>query len=284
MENPPLFIPNIYEAIPVAHAPILCDSPHSGTIYPDDFHFICDVMELKRLEDQAVDDLFQTAIVNQGGGFLRALFPRSYVDVNRAEDDIDPLYFGAMSHIKPNPSPRALHGHGVIHTILNTHTRIYARPLEEHEAIKRLETYYAPYHKALSWMIAETQKISPTILHLNVHASQPEILHNFFTPTLIPDIILGDRDGTSCALEIRRFIYQTLTDLGYRVSINVPYKGVEIVRRYGQPARGRNSLQLELSKALYLDSNGNILMNKFNILKKNIHVLLKETNEFMKKN
>ena len=39
--------------------------------------------------------------------------------------------------------------------------------------------------------------------------------------------------------------------MGYRVAVNNPYKGVEILGRYGQPGKGRHSLQLEVSKALY---------------------------------
>ena len=31
------------------------------------------------------------------------------------------------------------------------------------------------------------------------------------------------------------------------------YKGVEIVRRYGNPAAGRHSLQIEINRRLYMD-------------------------------
>ena len=34
------------------------------------------------------------------------------------------------------------------------------------------------------------------------------------------------------------------------------YKGVEIVRRYGDPAAGRHSLQIEISRRLYMDETG----------------------------
>ncbi|MEC7539158.1 MAG: N-formylglutamate amidohydrolase, partial [Pseudomonadota bacterium] len=35
--------------------------------------------------------------------------------------------------------------------------------------------------------------------------------------------------------------------------INDPYKGVEIVRRHGRPDFGRNSLQIEINRALYMN-------------------------------
>jgi len=41
--------------------------------------------------------------------------------------------------------------------------------------------------------------------------------------------------------------------LGYDVSYNHPYKGVELVRRYGDPAQHRHSIQLEINRRLYMD-------------------------------
>ncbi len=41
--------------------------------------------------------------------------------------------------------------------------------------------------------------------------------------------------------------------LGYSVEYNHPYKGVELVRRYGRPAEHRHSLQLEVNRKLYMD-------------------------------
>jgi N-formylglutamate amidohydrolase len=48
-------------------------------------------------------------------------------------------------------------------------------------------------------------------------------------------------------------VARVLRELGYSVAINDPYKGVELVRAYSDPARGRHSLQLEINKRLYMD-------------------------------
>jgi N-formylglutamate amidohydrolase len=37
------------------------------------------------------------------------------------------------------------------------------------------------------------------------------------------------------------------------VKVNDPFKGVELVRAYSNPAAGRHSLQLEVNKRLYMD-------------------------------
>jgi len=41
--------------------------------------------------------------------------------------------------------------------------------------------------------------------------------------------------------------------MGYEVAYNHPYKGVELVRRYGDPARHRHSIQIEVNRRLYMD-------------------------------
>ena len=70
-------------------APAVFDSPHSGRTYPDDFGHSIDRVYLRRTEDAFIDELFADA-PGQGATLLCALFPRSYVDPNRAPDDIDP--------------------------------------------------------------------------------------------------------------------------------------------------------------------------------------------------
>jgi N-formylglutamate deformylase len=68
------------------------------------------------------------------------------------------------------------------------------------------------------------------------------------------DIVLGDRDGTTCAPEFTAFVREHLSALGYDVKVNDPFKGVELVRAYADPAAGRHSLQLEVNKRLYMDT------------------------------
>ena len=69
------------------------------------------------------------------------------------------------------------------------------------------------------------------------------------------DFVLGDRDGTSCAAAFTEFVRTTLTGMGYHVAVNDPYKGVELVRAFSDPARGRHSLQIEINKRLYMDED-----------------------------
>jgi N-formylglutamate amidohydrolase len=67
------------------------------------------------------------------------------------------------------------------------------------------------------------------------------------------DVVLGDRDGTTCDSGFTAFVREHLANLGYDVKVNDPYKGVELVRAYSNPATRRMSLQLEVNKRLYMD-------------------------------
>src|SRR5215831_17394387 len=71
-----------------AAVPLVVDSPHSGRAYPEDFGHAAPRALLRRAEDAFVDDLFEDA-PRFGAGLLKALFPRSYIDPNRHEGEID---------------------------------------------------------------------------------------------------------------------------------------------------------------------------------------------------
>ena len=72
-----------------AEMPLVFDSPHSGSSYPEDFQFCCPFDVLRRAEDTYVDELYGAAPA-LGATLIGAVFPRSYLDPNRAVVDIDP--------------------------------------------------------------------------------------------------------------------------------------------------------------------------------------------------
>ena len=67
--------------------------------------------------------------------------------------------------------------------------------------------------------------------------------------------ILSDRDGTSCEPEFTDAAKSYLEDLGYSVQVNFPMKGVELVRRYSDPAANRHSLQIEMNRRHYMNED-----------------------------
>src|ERR1700693_5126881 len=131
---------------PDAALPLVLDSPHSGSFYPEDFSYCCPLPVLRRAEDAYVDELFASAPAH-GASLIGAVFPRSYIDVNRADDDLDPgMLSGPLpSFLVPRPITRV----GLIRRHAQPGIPIYDRKLSADEVSGRIERYYTPYHRVL---------------------------------------------------------------------------------------------------------------------------------------
>jgi N-formylglutamate amidohydrolase len=259
--------------------PLVFDSPHSGTHYPADFDYACDPALLEKAEDKYVEELFETAPAH-GGCLLAALFPRSYIDLNRAADDIDPeLLDGKWPDKKTiNPSNRSYAGIGLVRRLVKPGEPVYSRALKPEEIQHRIESYYRPYHDALEQILDGAHYKFGQVWHINCH-SMPSAGKRLgamgrVNPFPSPDFVLGDRDGTSCDLDFTHALRDFLKNLGYKVAVNDPYKGVELVKKYSAPAEGRHSIQIEICKALYLDEDTYKKNRNFERLKVDIDKLI----------
>jgi len=94
------------------------------------------------------------------------------------------------------------------------------------------------------------------------------------------EFVLGDRDGTSCEPGFTDFVRATLVAMGYDVKVNDPYKGVELVRAYSDPAAGRHSLQVEINRRLYMSEATLEKTEGFTQLEANLTRLLRAVAEY----
>lgn len=265
----------IYQITSPAHPalPLVFDSPHSGRIYPADFNYACPFDVLQRAEDNDVDILFET-VPGHRAVLLCALFPRTYIDVNRAEDDIDRELLDEHWPHRLAPSSRSAAGIGLIRRLVKPSMPVYDRKLGIAEIRNRLDRYYHPYHAALKTLLDDAHRDYGQVWHINCHSMPgPNLPVSHGILNRQTDFVLGDRDGTSCALAFTHFLRDSLRNMGYKVAINNPYKGVEIVRRSAAPALGRHSIQLEISKALYWDDHKLKRTSNFNKLKHDLERL-----------
>jgi N-formylglutamate deformylase len=237
-------------------AALLLDSPHSGVHYPQDFDHALPVAQLRDAEDTHVEKLFApwTAL---GATLVAAQFPRSYIDPNRAADDIDYALLEETWPHAANPTRKALLGKGLVWRCLDDGTPIYSRRLPVAEVKQRITRYWQPYWDALEQQALRIRAAKGHLYHINCH-SMPSMAAVFATDqstagTQHADFVVGDRDGTTAAAEYVHFVIEFLRARGYRAAYNDPYKGVEIVRRLGDPVRNNHSLQLEVNRKLYMD-------------------------------
>ncbi len=234
----------------IGDAPLLCDSPHSGRDYPGDFAAAVAREELRHTEDAWVDELIAAAPAH-GAVMVAATFPRAYVDVNRGRDEIDP---DLLSEPWPGPlanTDKVASGVGLVWKLIGPARLIYDRKLALAEVEGRIARCYDAYHREMEDASAALRRRFGVVYHVNWH-SMPS-LGGGEGQRGRPDFCIGDLDGRACERGFTELVARSLAQRGYRVSINDPFKGAEIVRRHGDPARGRHSLQIEINRRLYMD-------------------------------
>jgi N-formylglutamate amidohydrolase len=234
--------------------PVVFDSPHSGTVYPDDFDYAAPDSIMRTGEDTYVEELYAAA-PRFGAAFLKAHFPRAYIDPNRAVADIDQELLGEPWPEPAAPSIKTTSGIGLIWRLAQPDCPIYARKLTVAEVKARIATYYEPYQRTLMDAVDRVHQRFGGVWHVNCH-SMPAVSDDYSPEGLgirRADFVLGDRDGTTCAPAFTAFVADTLGTMGYRVVLNDPFKGVELVRMVGAPTEGRHSLQIEINRDLFVD-------------------------------
>jgi N-formylglutamate amidohydrolase len=269
--EPGIFVRHDPLAEPV---PVIFDSPHSGADYPGDFLYACSYRLLRQAEDAHVDALYSAA-PDAGATLIAALFPRSYIDVNRAIDDIDQQLLDAPWPRPVSASDRARVGMGLVRRICRPGLSMYDRKLSVSEIENRIDRYYRPYHAAVANAIGNAANQFGAVWHVNCHSMPssrgPRVQVSGWERA---DFVLGDRDGTTCGIGFRRLVQGTLQRMGYDVRINDPYKGVELVSRFGQPHLGRHSLQIEVNRRLYMNEETLEPNAGFVSLKRDIDILV----------
>jgi N-formylglutamate deformylase len=257
--------------------PLVLDSPHSGTEYPDDFRACVPRAALREAEDTFVDELFAAGPA-LGAALVAARFPRSYIDPNRSLLDIDAALMDAPWPGPALPSRKTELGIGLIWRQLDSGAPIYDRKLSVDEVKRRIVRYHQPYQRAVKDALDRAFDHFGAVWHLNCHSMSAlsGAISEEGSGKTRADFVLGDRDGTTCEADFTAMVAQTLRGLGYEVKINDPYKGVELVRAFSDPAGRRHSLQVEVNRRLYLDERTREKAPGFARLRRDIDEMLRK--------
>ena len=233
--------------------PIIYDSPHSGRYYPPAWRTKPALAVLRGGEDAYVDELIAEASA-LGIGLLLATYPRCYIDANREPDDLDRELLAEPWPSPLKPTGKTRQGLGLVRRYVTPGVEVHADKLSVAEVRGRLDGVYWPYHRALEAGVEALHRRFGFVWHVDWHSMKA--VGNAMTPDSgrrRADIVIGDLEGTSCERALTALLAESFAGLGYRVALNDPYKGAAIVRRYGAPARGRHSIQVEVNRGLYLD-------------------------------
>lgn len=247
-------VPGVFTRIDPAgpELPVVFDSPHSGSEYPDDFAHAAPLDKLRMAEDAWVDELYSRA-PEHGATLLHALFPRSYIDPNRHALDIDTRMLAEPWPGELKPTRKTEVGMGLIRRNVRDGLPLYERPLEVAEVQRRIDTYYDPYHDELEAIAARLHQKYGAVWHVNCHSMRSSLGRNPRPPTWKPSFIVSNLDGQTSDEPFITLIGDFFRERGHTVLINRPFKGGEIVRRQGQPEHNRHSVQIEINRKIYMD-------------------------------
>jgi N-formylglutamate amidohydrolase len=255
-------------------SPVVFASPHSGRLYPKGFLETCkaSMIDLRRIEDAYVDRLLADVHV-AGAPVICGLVARGFVDLNRAESEMDPHMFD-----DPSPawfaqrSPRVDAGLGCIPRVAFNGSAIYDRKLSRAEADRRLEQVYRPYHRALEALLKRAQAMFGQGWLIDCHSMPAETEASARSP----DIVIGDRFGASCSPGLADLIEGLFRARGYTTARNSPYAGGFATLAHGQPALGRHAIQIEVRRRLYLNEASVEPHDGFNIMRRHMGEIANE--------
>lgn len=222
--------------------PLIFASPHSGDLYPADMRPRADLTErsLRSAEDALVDRLVATG-PSQGASLIRARIGRGYVDLNRPPDALDPQLIEA---VEATTCPKTQAGYGVVPRLTGDGGPLYDRRLTLPEVEARLANAHAPYHTALAGLMQAARDRHGRAVLVDWH-SMPGASG--------PDVVLGDRHGSSCGARLTRKLRSLFEQCGWSVALNHPYAGGWCTERWGRPDDGFEAVQVEIRRGLYLD-------------------------------
>lgn len=228
-------------------SPLVVASPHSGRDYPRAFLAAArlPLAQLRRAEDAMVDTLLDGI---DFAPVLRARFARTYLDLNRAPDEIDAEMFAGTLAVPARITDRVTAGLGVLPRVAGQGQNIYARKLDPAEAAARIAGIHTPWHARIATLVDRARAHHGHAILLDCH-SMP-------TPLGIrpPQIVIGDRYGSSAAPALVHLAERHFASFGWRVARNAPYAGGHTTEAHGCPAAGIHALQIEVDRALYMDS------------------------------
>ena len=228
--------------------PLVFASPHSGVLYPDDMGAAEGLSEasLRSAEDAAVDRLLAVGPA-AGAVLITGRIGRAYVDLNRAPDELDPTLIDEAPAAPP-PGLKTMAGYGVIPRLGGDGAPLYDRRLTLAEARGRINRVHVPYHAALAEQMWAARERHGRAVLIDWHSMPSRA-----TGPNGPDVVLGDRHGTSCATGLTRRLRALFEAMGWRVALNRPYAGGYATQVWGRPEEGFEAIQIELNRRLYWD-------------------------------
>lgn len=228
-------------------SPVIVEVPHAGiAVDPACMPWmIAPIRSIGRDADLYVGQLFEQA-PKVGATLVVSSLSRYVCDLNRDVDDVDA---DAVEGVTGVPSP-----HGLIwHRTTDGH-RILPCPLPAHELRRRLDEYYYPYHRIIRRLLDTRRREFGYAILLCAHSMPSRGRYGSAdVGRRRADIVPGTRGRTTAAPSVIDAVETVAAQSAWSVTHDDPYKGGFATGHYGQPKSAWHAIQIELSRAQYMD-------------------------------
>lgn len=231
-----------------AETPVIVEVPHAGLWVdgPALATLAAAARSIGRDADLYVDELYADA-PSRGATMLVAHVSRYVVDLNRSERDLD--------HESVEGAPaNARATRGIVWRLTSEGTRVLDGAISKAELERRLDTYYRPYHNALTRLIARKRAQFGHALVVAAH-SMPSVgrAAHGDPQAKRADVVPGTRQRTSAAGRFIDAVDAHARAHTLSVAHDDPYQGGFTTLHYGRPADDVHVVQVELARRLYMD-------------------------------
>lgn len=256
--------------------------PHSGERVPSEASWLQGLSEpvLMCDVDRFVDRLYAPITDQLKITCVKTQWHRYVVDLNRLAEDVD----ADSVEGSENPSGKFTTG---LHWVKTTRgTKLMPAPISQKLHDQLVTRYFEPFHSD----VRDTYEFfkehgAKKVYHLDAHSmpSKGTSAHRDPGETRA-DIVVSDWEGRSCEPSFKDMVMTAYEKTGLKVGYNWPYLGGRVTQTYGQPDVGQHAIQVEISRALYMDEEtkqynpekAKVLIEKLNQAVKYIHQHLPE--------
>ena len=226
--------------------PVVVEVPHASTHVPADAlaNVVAPAANLARDADLHVDGLYEGAPA-AGATLIASRTSRYYVDLNRAETDLD-------AETLDDPRSRGQRAaRGIVWRLSGDGSRILRRPLTLAELEQRLDLVYRPYHRAVAAALASKVATFGYAVLLAGHSMPSGGRTEDGRPRA--DVVPGTQGRTSAAARFIEAVDAHTLAGGLSLRHDDPYKGGYTTQHYGRPAQNVHVVQIELARRLYMN-------------------------------
>ena len=252
--------------------PFFISIPHAGEKVPEEVTWLSTLPEniLMCDVDRYVNDLYLPAANSLGVPAIVTEWHRYVVDCNRLPEDID------QNSVEGSANGPGAFTIGFHWSQTTTGAPLMPKPISMELHNLLTEKYYRPFHAEILNMRESLKKQFGKVYHLDAHSmpSKGTEAHRDSGADR-PQIVVSDRDGTSCETAFKDIVIRAYESVGFRVAYNWPYKGGRVTELYGKPQENFHALQVEMNRSLYMDEiSKQKKAEEFSDIQKRVHQAL----------